>query len=120
MKHYLAPFKNIKFNIALFAMIALASVAGTLIPQIPENPERVQEFMAAHPQWGWGLKAAGFFNIYYSWWYIGMLGLLAFNVVVCKLIFGKFPGFHTFKQAEKEALALQGQPFQKKWQEKLP
>lgn len=109
MKKYLTTFQNVKFNVWLFAVLATASVLGTLIPQIPENPEKVQQFIAASPKWGAVLKAAGVFNLYYSWWFIGLLGLMAFDVIVCKLIFGKFPGFSTFRSGEKDPAQIQSQ-----------
>lgn len=115
MKKYLTLFQGIKFNIGLFTLLAVASVLGTLIPQTPENPERVQQFLANHPQWGAILQAAGFFNIYYSWWFIAMLALMAFDVIVCKLIFGKFPGFRTFRRAETEPGAVAAQPHKAGW-----
>ena len=101
MKKFLTPFQNIKLNIILFAAIALASIFGTLIPQIPENPGKVEAFIQKSPQLGEMMNRVQLFNIYYSWWFIGMLGLMAFNVIVCKLIFGKFPGFNTFKNSEQ-------------------
>lgn len=115
MKKYLLPFQNIKFNILIFALLALASVLGTLIPQIPEAPEKVQEFATHNPKLSMLFHKLDFFDIYYSWWFIGLLGLLAFDVIVCKLIFGKFPGFRTFKKSETSPAHLSALPFQSSW-----
>ena len=100
MKKYLTPFQDIKFNIYLFLSLAVAAVMGTLIPQVPESPEKVQAFLAGHPHLGFVFQRLSFFKIYYSWWFVSLLGLMAFDVVVCKLIFGKFPGLRTFKKRE--------------------
>jgi cytochrome c biogenesis protein len=113
MKKYLELFRSVKFNVWLFCALALASVLGTLIPQVPENPERVQEFVAKYRELAIWMDRAQLFNIYYSWWFIAMLGLMAFDVIVCKLIFGKFPGFRVFKAAERKAAVALGQPFRK-------
>ncbi|OGR56722.1 MAG: hypothetical protein A3I11_05865 [Elusimicrobia bacterium RIFCSPLOWO2_02_FULL_39_32] len=119
MKNALTPFRNIKFNIYLFAVLALASLVGTLIPQMPENPDRVKEFIQNSPKWGAFFEKIEFFNIYYSWWYIGLLALMAFNLIVCKIIFDKFPGLKTFKKEELEPSVLEKLSFQKSWMTNL-
>lgn len=111
MKKYLILFQNVKFNIWLFAALALSSVLGTLLPQVPEVPEKVQEFMSRWPTLGPILDRFGFFNLYYSWWFIGLLGLMAFNVIVCKLIFSKYPGAAAFKRDERGPDAIGRQKF---------
>lgn len=115
MKQALKPFQSVRFNIGLFAALALASILGTLIPQTPEVPEKVQAFIAAHPTVGPWMDRADLFNIYFSWWFIGMLGLMAFDVIVCKLIFGKFPGLRTFKKVELAPHVPLAQPFKAEW-----
>lgn len=112
MKKYLIPFQNVKFNIWLFAALALSSVAGTILPQVPEAPEKVQEFLMRWPTLGPVLDRMGFLNVYYSWWFIGMLGLMAFDVIVCKLIFAKYPGTKTFKADERGPGAIGRQKLQ--------
>ena len=84
---------------------------GTLIPQMREAPDNVQTFTAAHPSLGLVFEKIGFFNIYYSWWFIALLSLMAFNVIVCKIVFGKYPGPRTFKEGEKNAAFIAGQKF---------
>lgn len=118
LKQCLTPFQNVKFNIFIFALLAIASVLGTLIPQMPEAPEKVQEFIHQHPKLSELFQRLDFFNIYYSWWFVGLLGLLAFDVIVCKLIFGKFPGFKTFKDKERNLSYLTSLPFQYSWNSK--
>ena len=118
MKSYLSLFRNVKFNIGVFSALAIASIFGTLLPQIPENPDKVREFIQNAPQWGAFLEKSGFFNIYYSWWYVGLLGLLAFDVIVCKIIFGKFPGLDFFSKRELGSKIILTQIHQKWYEEK--
>jgi cytochrome c biogenesis protein len=120
IKPYLIPFQNIKFNIGLFSALALASVLGTLIPQFQENPDKVQEFIKHSPKLGTLFEKLSLFNIYYSWWFIGLLGLLAFDVIVCKLIFGKFPGLATFKKQDQSLTKVHSQPFKITWHSHQP
>lgn len=73
-------FSSIKLAIVLLMVIALASVIGTLIPQ----QEAAQEFL--HGRASWVVSAFNFFqlgNIFRSAWFIGLLGLLSLNLVVC-------------------------------------
>lgn len=85
MGSYLRLFTSVRFNIFLFVVIAGASAIGTLLPQAPETPEKVEQWMHAHPAWGRLFEGLGFFHLYESWWYLALLALMAFNIVACKL-----------------------------------
>lgn len=78
-------FRSVRFNITLFALVALASALGTFLPQRHEAPANVEEFLAAHPAAGRAMDAMGLFNLFHSSWYVALLGLMAFDVVACKL-----------------------------------
>lgn len=78
-------FRSVKFNIGLFAVLAAASALGTFLPQRHEVPAKVEEFLAAHPLAGPWMDGAGLFGLFHSGWYVALLGLMAFDVVVCKL-----------------------------------
>jgi cytochrome c biogenesis protein len=78
-------FRSVRFNIFLGCLIAIFSAVGTFLPQIPDAPEKVNAYQAAHPGASRALAAAGFFDLYHSWWFMGMLGLMAFDIVLCKL-----------------------------------
>lgn len=77
--------RSIRFNVILVALIAATSALGTVLPQIPESPQKVDEFLGAHPLWGRFLWALGLFNLYHSWWFMGLLGLMAYDIIICKL-----------------------------------
>ena len=77
--------RSIRFNIFLGALIAIASAVGTFIPQAPETPEKAQAFLAAHPALGRFYDFFGLFDVYHSWWFVGLLGLMALDIVACKL-----------------------------------
>lgn len=55
---YIKPFKSVRFNVYLFIAIAVLSSLGTFFPEA---------------------------DIYHKWYFAVLLGLMAFNVVVCKL-----------------------------------
>jgi cytochrome c biogenesis protein len=78
-------FRSVRFNIFLGCLIAICSAVGTFLPQIPDAPEKVNAYQAAHPAASRALGAAGLFDLYHTWWFMGMLGLMAFDIVLCKL-----------------------------------
>jgi cytochrome c biogenesis protein len=78
-------FRSVRFNIGLFVVLAGASALGTFLPQKHEVPEKVEQFLVDRPRAGKVLDSLGFFNVYFSYWYIFLLGLMAFDVTVCKL-----------------------------------
>ena len=115
IKRYLVLFQSVKFNIGLFAVLAFSSLLGTVIPQFPENPEGVRDWMVHSPKISPYLQKIYFFDVYHSWWFVSLLGLMAFDVIVCKLIFGKFPGWQTFRSTERSAEFVRALAFNKEW-----
>ena len=71
--------------LVLLLMLALASVAGSLIPQEPNTPERVAQFQVAHPLASQIYSAFGFFNVFGSWWFTLITFLLFTSLVACLL-----------------------------------
>jgi cytochrome c biogenesis protein len=78
-------FRSVKFNVALFSVLAAASALGTFLPQRHEAPAKVEEFLAANPVAGPWMDRLGLFELFHAGWYVALLGLMAFDVVVCKL-----------------------------------
>ena len=78
-------FRSIRFNIILGALIAFFSALGTFFPQSLVSPEKVELYRSLHPLGFKILNLFGIFNLYQSWWFMGLLGLMAFDIVVCKL-----------------------------------
>lgn len=67
----------------LLLLIALASVAGSLLPQRPNSPERVLEYRAEHLVWGTFLDRAGLFDVFGSWWFVLITTLLFVSLIAC-------------------------------------
>jgi cytochrome c biogenesis protein len=67
----------------LLLMLALASVAGSLVPQWPNSPERVVRFQLDHPLVGAFYGRAGLFDVYGSWWFMLITTLLFVSLVAC-------------------------------------
>ena len=48
--------RSMRTALVLLLLLALASVGGSLVPQVPNTPERVARYLLDHPFWGevWG------------------------------------------------------------------
>ena len=75
-------FCSVKLTIVLLLALALTSIIGTLIPQ-NENPELYLNAYGAF--WYQFFSILGFFDLYRSWWFQGLMLLLCINIVVCSV-----------------------------------
>ncbi len=79
-------FASVQLAICTLCCISITSIIGTLVPQGETSAEYVRRF---------GEKTALFFHIldiprmYSSWWFHGLLALLAVNLIICSL--DRFP-----------------------------
>ena len=75
--------RSMRTALILLFLLAMASVVGSLIPQIPNSPERVASYQAEHPFWGLFFRRAGFFDVFGSWWFALIATLLFVSLVAC-------------------------------------
>jgi len=76
-------FCSLKLSISLLILLALTSIIGTVIPQVPNIPE---EYIRSLSQNKLQLyDKLGFFDMYHSWWFILLLYLLTVNLVACSI-----------------------------------
>jgi cytochrome c biogenesis protein len=93
-------FSSVKLAIFTLCALAATSIIGTIIPQGESAAFYVQKF---------GVKTAHFFQIldipdmYYSWWFLGLLGMLSTNLVICSL--DRFPSVWKIITADNLAIA---------------
>lgn len=72
---------SLAFALTVVLLLALACIAGTLIPQ----GSQVESYLAqpgGHPVLG-VLTALGLTRVFYSWWFVGLLFSLAASLMVC-------------------------------------
>ena len=92
-------FSSVKLAIFTLCSLAITSIIGTIIPQGES---------AAFYAKNYGVKAAQFFQIldipemYYSWWFLGLLGILSTNLIICSL--DRFPS--VWKIVNSDNLAI--------------
>ncbi len=68
--------------VLLFAL-ALGAIPGSLLPQRPTSPVRVDEFIRDNPQLGGFYNAIGMFDVYASPWFAAIYLLLFVSLVGC-------------------------------------
>jgi cytochrome c biogenesis protein len=73
---------SLTLTIPLLIVLAAVSVIGTIIPQNASEQEYLHMFSK---ETYYILKGFGLLNMYHSWWFIGVLILLAINMTVCSL-----------------------------------
>jgi cytochrome c biogenesis protein len=71
--------------LVLLFLLALASVAGSLIPQFPNTPDRVAEYLRDHALLGEIYLRLGFFDVFGTWWFALITALLVTSLVACLL-----------------------------------
>lgn len=72
---------SLRTGIVLLIIVGIASAAGTVILQRPiTDPEQMQETYSA--QTLRVLDAIGLTDLYHSWWYLTLLGLLALSIIL--------------------------------------
>ncbi len=92
-------FSSVKLAIFTLCTLAATSIIGTIIPQGEPSAFYVKNF---------GAQTAHFFqvldipNMYYSWWFLGLLGTLSANLIICSL--DRFPAVWKIVTADNLAV----------------
>ena len=74
---------SMRTALILLFLLALASVPGSLLPQRPLNPIKVDQYIADHPGWSRLLDTAGFFDVFAAPWFAATYLLLFVSLVGC-------------------------------------
>ena len=74
---------SMRTALVLLFLLALASVPGSLLPQRPLNPIKVDRYVADHPGWSRVLDAAGLFDVFSAPWFAATYLLLFVSLVGC-------------------------------------
>jgi cytochrome c biogenesis protein len=74
---------SMRTALVLLFLLAVAAVPGSLLPQRPLNPSKVDSYLASHGAWGRLLDRFGFFDVFGSAWFAAIYLLLAISLVGC-------------------------------------
>lgn len=71
-------------HLAIFTLciLAVSSIIGTIIPQGESGVFYIKQF---GPKLARFMQVLDIPNMYTSWWFLGLLGLLALNLIVCSI-----------------------------------
>jgi cytochrome c biogenesis protein len=94
-------FASIKLAMFLFLFIAITATIGTVIQQ-GERPETyIQEY--GEEAYRWFLRL-GFTDVYHTWWFTSLLGLLCINSLTC--FYKRFPAVWRSMKQDKVSVSL--------------
>jgi len=69
--------------LVLLFLLALAAVPGSLLPQRPLNPTKVDSYLESHGGWGRFLDHLGMFDVFGSAWFAAIYLLLFVSLIGC-------------------------------------
>jgi cytochrome c biogenesis protein len=108
---------SVRLSIFLLILLALASILGTLVKQNASPMEYVHQF---GPGLYGFLNRVGLFDMYHSWWFRGILALLAINIISCS--WTRFPRIWrkiTRPQSEVDKVPITTLPYAKQLKRSL-
>ena len=74
---------SVRLTIFLLILLALTSILGTIVKQNAPSMEYIQQFGPGLSRF---LNFVGLFDMYHSWWFRGILALLAINIIACSSV----------------------------------
>ncbi len=74
---------SMRTAIVLLFLLALAAVPGSLLPQRPLNPTKVDAYIASHGAWGRFLDRIGGYDVFGSFWFSAVYLLLFVSLIGC-------------------------------------
>ncbi|MDQ6989713.1 MAG: cytochrome c biogenesis protein ResB [Mariprofundaceae bacterium] len=80
LKPILTRIGSMPVAILLLVLLAVASVIGTVLQQNQDQADYLHQF---GPVWYWTFRALGLFDMYHTWWFMSILGLLMFSLTAC-------------------------------------
>ncbi|MFC0188416.1 cytochrome c biogenesis protein ResB [Fictibacillus aquaticus] len=81
-------FSSVKVGIWIIVVILVAAAIGTIFPQemyIPQNVDPASHYESEYGNLGKIYFLLGFHNLYGSWWFIVLLGMLALSIIVASI-----------------------------------
>jgi cytochrome c biogenesis protein len=109
---------SVRLSIFLLILLAMTSIVGTIIPQNAPAMEYVRQYGIGLYRF---LNILGFFDMYHSWWFRGILVLLAVNIFSCSS--NRFPRIWSrilSPRREMDSAQLATLPYTKRLKRSLP
>ena len=77
-------FSSVKLTIVLLIILAITSILGTIIPQMPQR-ESVEFARGLSPGMFKLFSFINLFDMYHSLWFRLLIGCLALNLIICSI-----------------------------------
>src|SRR5919106_984326 len=77
--------RSMRTALILLLLVAVGSVAGSLVPQVANSPSRVASLYRDRPLLARVYEALGLFDVYGSWWFTLLYVLLLISLASCLL-----------------------------------
>ncbi|MBN9618902.1 MAG: cytochrome c biogenesis protein ResB [Actinobacteria bacterium] len=74
---------SMRTALILLFLLAVAAVPGSLLPQRPLNPDKVNSYITSHGVWGQFLNSIGMFDVFGSPWFAAIYLLLFVSLIGC-------------------------------------
>ncbi|GAA3511003.1 cytochrome c biogenesis protein ResB [Georgenia daeguensis] len=74
---------SMRVAILLLLLLAITALPGSLFPQQPQDPARVDEYFTSYPRLAPWLERLGFFDVYNSPWFAAVYLLLFTSLIGC-------------------------------------
>lgn len=81
-------FTSIKVGVGIIAIIAIAAAIGTILPQeyyIPIGADPLEHYTEQYGTFGMLYYKLGFTQLYSSWWFVLLNGLLALSIIAASV-----------------------------------
>lgn len=81
-------FTSIKVGVGIIAIIAIAAAIGTILPQeyfIPIGADPLQHYTEQYGTFGTLYYKLGFTQLYSSWWFVLLMGLLVLSLIAASV-----------------------------------
>ena len=71
---------SMSLAVILLTVLSIASAIGTVLLQNQNQADYLQQF---GPLWYWVFRSLGLFDMYHTWWFLTLLGLLMVSLAAC-------------------------------------
>lgn len=81
-------FTSIKIGVTIIALIAISAAIGTILPQeyfIPIGADPMQHYTEQYGTFGTLFYELGFTQLYSSWWFVLLMGMLALSLIAASV-----------------------------------
>src|SRR5258706_2028029 len=101
--------RTMRTALILLLLLAAGASLGSLFPQRPINPATVQQWIARNRGWAPLAEKLGLFDVFGSWWFMAIYGLLLVSLVGCIVPRGR-AFFRTLRARPRTPATLSLQP----------